>query len=245
MTVKASVQRLVRRLGWEVRPVANANIEQQVVKEVLKLTGVKIVLDVGANSGQWGDLVFATGFTGKLISFEAIPDVHSTLVAHAKRRSASWEVAPCAALGSERGHVEFNISANTLSSSVLPMRREHEVAAPESAYVSKKRVPVERLDEIASHLLPPEGDVMIKIDTQGYELQVLKGASGLLHRAAAMQLELSFVTLYEGAPTFSEMLSYMQSIGFDIFNIVPVFKDKRTGRVLQVDGYFVRRDRMS
>jgi hypothetical protein len=40
------------------------------------------------------------------------------------------------------------------------------------------------------------------------------------------------------------MLSYMQSIGFEIFNIVPVFKDNRTGRVLQVDGYFVRGDRI-
>ena len=242
MTMKSRIQRLVRRLGWEVRPITSANIEQQVVKDVLKLTGVKIVLDVGANSGQWGDLVFETGFAGKLISFEAIPNVHAALVARAKRRGASWEVAPCAALGSERGHVEFNVSANTLSSSVLPMRREHEAAAPESAYVAKQTVAVERLDELASTLLPPAGDLMLKIDTQGYELHVLKGASGLLHRVVAMQLELSLVPLYEGAPTFSEMLSYMQSIGFEIFNIVPVFKDNRTGRVLQVDGYFVRGD---
>jgi hypothetical protein len=124
------------------------------------------------------------------------------------------------------------------------MRREHEAAAPESAYVAKQTVAVERLDELASTLLPPAGDLMLKIDTQGYELHVLKGASGLLHRVVAMQLELSLVPLYEGAPTFSEMLSYMQSIGFEIFNIVPVFKDNRTGRVLQVDGYFVRGDRI-
>jgi len=167
MTMKSRIQRLVRRLGWEVRPITSANIEQQVVKDVLKLTGVKIVLDVGANSGQWGDLVFETGFAGKLISFEAIPNVHAALVARAKRRGASWEVAPCAALGSERGHVEFNVSANTLSSSVLPMRREHEAAAPESAYVAKQTVAVERLDELASTLLPPAGDLMLKIDTQG------------------------------------------------------------------------------
>jgi FkbM family methyltransferase len=244
MTVKSSVQRLVRRLGWEVRPITTANIEQQVVKDVLKFTGVEIVLDVGANSGQWAELVFETGFSGKLISFEPIPNVHATLVARARRRGASWEVAPCAALGSERGHVEFNISANAQSSSVLPMRREHVEAAPQSAYVGKQTVAVERLDDLASGFLPPKGDLMIKIDTQGYEMHVLKGATGLLHRVVAMQLELSLVALYEGAPTFSEMLSYMQSIGFEVFNIVPVFRDKRTGRVLQVDGYFVRADRI-
>jgi FkbM family methyltransferase len=198
------------------------------------------VLDVGANSGQWGDLLFETGFNGQLISFEAIASVHAGLVAHAKRHGASWRVAPCAALGSERGQVEFNISANSLSSSVLSMRREHVEAAPQSAYVDKQTVPVERLDELASGLVPPDGSLMIKIDTQGYEMHVLKGAGGLLPRVVAMQLELSLVALYEGAPSFSEMIQYMQSIGFDIFNIVPVFKDNRTGRVLQVDGYFIR-----
>jgi len=245
MTIKARVQRLVRRLGWEIRPIASANIEQQVVKDILRVTGAKIVLDVGANTGQWGDLVFETGFDGKLISFEAIPSVHATLAAHARRRGGSWEVAPCGALGSEHGHVEFNISGNLLSSSVLPMRREHAEAAPRSAYVDKQVVPVERLDELAPRLLPPQGDLMIKIDTQGYELHVLKGASGLMHRTVALQLEMSLVALYDGAPTFLEIASYMQSLGYEFFNIVPVFKDNRTGRVLQVDGYFVRSDLFS
>lgn len=242
MTIKSRVQRMVRRLGWEIRPVTSANIEQQVVRDILQASGAKIVLDIGANTGQWGDMVFDTGFSGKLISFEAIPSVHATLVAHAKRRSRSWEVAPCAALGSARGHVEFNISANTVSSSVLPIRPEHTTAAPQSAYIKKQTVAVERVDELAMALLPPDGTMMIKVDTQGYELQVLKGASGLLHRTVAMQLELSLAALYESAPTFTEMVSYVQSIGFEIFNFVPVFKDAQTGRVLQVDGYFIRRD---
>lgn len=245
MKIKASLQRLVRRLGWEVRPIASTNIEPQVVKEVLRLTGVKAVLDVGANAGQWGDLLFDTGFDGNLVSFEAIPSVHSTLVAHAKNGGRSWQVAPCSALGSARGAVEFNISGNTLSSSVLPMLREHTDSAPESAYVAKKMVPLERLDELAPRFLPPEGNLMIKIDTQGYELQVLRGASGLLHRTVAIQVEMSLIALYEGAPTLLEMISYMQSNGYQLYNIVPVFKDKRTGRMLQVDGFFVRSDQFS
>jgi FkbM family methyltransferase len=245
MTLKSRIQRLVRGLGWEIRPITSANIEQQVVKDILKVTAPKILLDVGANTGQWGDLVFDTGFAGTLISFEAIPSVHKTLVAHARRRNASWKVAPCAALGSERGQVELNISENEQSSSILPMRREHEEAAPNSMYVAKQLVPVERLDELALPFLPPEGNLAIKIDTQGYELHVLKGATKLLDRTVAFQLELSLVRLYEGAPTFSEMIEFMESRGYQLFNVVPVFKDQRNGRLLQADGFFIRTDQFS
>jgi FkbM family methyltransferase len=241
VTIKTLLQRLVRRAGWEVRPISSANIEPHVVKEMLRATEVKTVLDVGANTGQWGDLLFECGFDGKLISFEAVPFIHAALLAHANSSGQCWEVAPCAALGSEPGQLEFNVSANSVSSSALPMRSRHEEAAPDSAYVRRETVAVERLDRLATPFLPMHGQLMLKIDTQGYELNVLKGATGLLERVDCMQLELSLVGLYEGAPTFLEMVSYMHAIGFELFNIVPVFKDKRTGRVLQVDGYFIRR----
>jgi FkbM family methyltransferase len=240
MNIKGSIQRLIRGLGWEVRRLAKANVEHQVLKDLLDLTGPRVILDVGANSGQWGDAVWETGFDGTLVSFEAIPSVHAALVAHARRRGGSWKVAPCAAIGGERGQIEFNISANKQSSSVLPMRPAHFEAAPESRYVDKQIVPVERLDDLATGLISPDAELFVKIDTQGYEREVLKGAAGLLTRTVALQMELSLVALYEGAPTFMEMISLMESQGYELFNVIPVFKDSRTGRMLQVDGFFIR-----
>ncbi len=194
----------------------------------------------GANAGQFGDRLFETGFRGMLLSFEAIPSVHAELVKHAKKRSPSWLVAPCAAIGRQRGQIEMNVAANSVSSSILPMNKSHLDAAPESRYVEKQTVNLERLDELASRYLAPAGDLFIKIDTQGYELEVLAGATGLLPRTAAMQLEISLVPLYEGAPTFTEMVSFVESNGFELFSIVPGFSDKQSGRLLQVDGFFVR-----
>jgi len=114
-------------------------------------TGASIVRDVGANIGQCGDALLREGFNGTLVSFEAIPDVHGQLLEHAKRRSRSWLVAPCAALGSSNGQIEINI---------------------------------------------------------GYEMEVLKGATGLLGRTVALQLELSLAPLYDGAPTIAEVISF-------------------------------------
>lgn len=234
------VQRACRRFGWEVQRVENANTERQILRRVLELTGADVALDVGANTGQFGDLLLEVGFKGTLISFEAIPEVHAQLVRHAQRRSSSWRVAPCAALGSERGQLELNIAANSVSSSVLPMRQIHVDSAPGSHYVSRRTVSVERLDELAAGFILPSANVFIKVDTQGYELEVLKGATGLWSRTSALQLELSLVPLYDQAPTLAGMITYMASMGFDLFGMVPGFRDRRSGRTLQMDGFFVR-----
>lgn len=238
--IKGILRRGLRGLGLEVQRTKKANVEPQILKNILREAGVSIVLDVGANKGQFGDFVFERGFQGTLISFEAIPSVHKELMEHAKGRNSSWVIAPCAAIGGKRGRIEINIAGNSVSSSVLPMKDAHLVAAPESKYVCKETVALERLDELAARFLPSVGEVLLKVDTQGYELEVLKGATGLLPRVSAMQLELSLIPLYDGAPTFTEMFSFVESMGYELFNLVPVFWDARSGRLFQVDAFFTR-----
>lgn len=240
LAIKIFVQRLLRRLGWEVQRFEHANVEQQVLKNVLRVTGADVVLDVGANIGQYGDLLFETGFNGTLISFEAMPSAHAQLSAHAKKRRRSWLVAPCAAVGSKRGQTDINVSANSVSSSLLPMLATHLDAAPQSKYVGKQSIHVDSLDEMAPAIVPPAGKLLLKIDTQGYEMEVLKGATALLQRVVAVQLELSLTPLYEGSPTLLDMVAFLTAAGFDLFNIVPEFADRRTGRLLQANGFFVR-----
>ena len=240
--MKEQIHRALRRLGFVIRRLESSNDEYQVIKDALRASRADVVFDVGANIGQYGDLILETGFAGDLISFEAIPEVHERLVAHARARSRRWVVAPCAALGSKAGETVINIAGNSVSSSLLPMRSEHVDAAPESAYVRSQAVRIERLDQLARSLVGPDRRLMIKVDTQGYELEVLAGASGLLPQTSALQLELSLVPLYEGAPTFVDAIDYMKSRGFELFSIAPGFKDRRTGRLLQMDGIFLRRD---
>lgn len=239
-SVKASIKRLLRRFGWEVQRFENATVEQQVLKNILRATGVDVILDVGANTGQYAELAFDSGFDGTLISFEAIPSVHEQLSRHASAKREQWKVAPCAALGSSRGQIDINISANSVSSSILPMRGTHLDAAPDSRYVDKLTVSVDRLDALAREFVPASAVVLLKVDTQGYEMEVLRGATGLMRCIAAIQLELSLTPLYEGAPTFVEMVEFMASTNFDLFSIVPGLRDQRSGRLLQVDGFFVR-----
>jgi FkbM family methyltransferase len=242
MPIERIIQRTLRHLGWDVRRYRHAHIEPRILRQVLEFSGARTVLDVGANIGDYGEMVFGTGFDGSVISFEAIPAVHASLAARARQKGPAWAVAPCAALGSKRGTICINVSENILSSSILPMRSTHLTAAPQSQYVDRQTVAIERLDELAAPLIPPEGGILIKVDTQGYEKEVLEGATGLLDRTVAMQLELSLVPLYESAPSFVEMIDYLRDRGFALFNLLPGFKDPSTGRLLQADGFFVREE---
>jgi len=80
----------------------------------------------------------------------------------------------------------------------------------------------------------------MKIDVQGYELQVLEGASNILSKIKGMQIELSLVLLYENQLLFLDMLDYITNLGFEIYDILPVFKDRQSGKLLQFDGIFFR-----
>jgi FkbM family methyltransferase len=234
------VQGFLRHLGLEVRRLKGVYSEETVLRSILAARFPVAVMDVGANRGQFASLIRKTGFKGVIVSFEALPDVHS-LLSVAAASDPHWIIAPCAALGGRQGHTEIRVSRNSVSSSVLPMHPAHIEAAPDSVYIASHTVRMERLDDLAPDLVPAHGDLMLKIDTQGYEKEVLKGATALLQRVGVIQVEMSLVPLYEGAPSFTEMVSFVESLGYEIFSIVPGFRNMASGQLLQVDGFFVRK----
>ena len=212
------------------------------VSTALSYLHLDTVLDVGGNIGQYGSALRASGFKGRIISCEPLSDAYPHL---AKRASgdAGW-TALNTAVGSEPGEIEINVSANSYSSSILPMADAHSLAAPGSEYVRSEKV---AMTTVADILLAEKVDPaasLLKIDTQGYEGAVLDGAGDRLAEFAAVQLELSMVPLYDGGPLFEDLVQRMRDAGFGIFALEGGFGDPRTGRMLQCDGFFVRNELM-
>jgi FkbM family methyltransferase len=198
------------------------------------------VLDVGANVGQYSAGLRSSGYHGRIVSFEPLSDAYARLARRCAHDMA-W-TAHREAVGSEPGELELNISANSYSSSLLPMTSAHVGAAPGSHYVGVEKVPVRTLaDLLPAHDVDPTR-TWLKIDTQGYEAQVLDGAGDRLGEFAAIQLELSFVPLYDGQALFDELVERLRATGFVLFGLEAGFGDSRSGRTLQCDGVFVRAD---
>jgi FkbM family methyltransferase len=239
VSFRSLVQNLFQRLGWDVRRTAYPSSEEVVLTRFLSVARPSAVFDVGANVGQYGLSLRKCGFTGRIVSFEAIPSVHAKLSAVAAA-DRNWTVAPCCALGRAPGQARINLARNSVSSSLLPMRDAHLQAEPDSKYVGSESVPVERLDDIAQSLLPRDRRLFLKVDTQGYEEEVLAGAGRVLESVSAMQLELSLVPLYQGAPSLRRILELCEGLGFQLHGLIPGFYEERSGRLLQMDGLFLR-----
>jgi FkbM family methyltransferase len=200
--------------------------------------GLGTVLDVGANIGQYGSALRSSGFTGRIVSCEPLPDAYAHLARRA--RSAKDWTALNTAVGEAPGTLEMNVSANSYSSSVLPMTDAHLDAAPGSQFIRTEKVAVTTVADLAAEQRIEPARSLLKVDTQGYEGAVLDGAGPLLDRFAAVQLELSFVPLYDGQQLFGELTDRLSAAGFGLYGLDAGFGDPRTGRMLQCDGLFVR-----
>lgn len=120
------------------------------------------------------------------------------------------------------------------------MLESHSTAALGSAYVSAEKAPIIRLDSVSKQYLTPESRSFIKIDTQGFEWQVLDGAVDTLKNAQGVLLELSLTPLYGGQKLWREMIDRMETYGFTLWAIQKGFTDPVSGRSLQIDAIFIR-----
>lgn len=242
MTI-AALQRLVRRtanrVGIDIHRHRPETSEPGRLAAMLADHAVDLVVDVGANTGQFAQALRAGGYGGQILSFEPLSTAHARLL-RTSRLDAHWDIAPRIAVGDHEGEIEIHISGNSVSSSVLGMLDSHASAASDSAYIGSERVRVSRLDILARDHLAQSTVPFLKIDTQGYEDRVLDGAVGMLAQVAGLQLELSFVPLYEDQKMFDALLERIRALGFSIWAIWPGFHDPRTGRMLQVDAVFFR-----
>jgi FkbM family methyltransferase len=239
--IKKFIRKSFHRAGLDLKRYRPEATESYRLMRLLRTEGVDLVVDVGANHGGFATKMRDGGYRGDLISFEPLEGAHQVLQM-LKANDSSWVIAPRMALGEAEGQAMLHVAGNSSSSSLLPMLDAHQSAAPASAYIAEEPVPLRRLDMALPALAPYSEDarIFLKIDTQGYERQVLEGAHGLIPQIHAIQLELSLLPLYEGQWLLDDFLPYMKGIGFILWSLSEVFVDPRTGRLLQVDGIFAR-----
>jgi FkbM family methyltransferase len=234
----SGIKNMTRRLGVDIVKYNVYHSDAVVLRQAIRHFGVRTVLDVGANIGQYAEQVLKHGFQGRLFSFEPLAEAYQALQA-ASRRHRGWQVFNLG-MGSQAGEILINVSENSMSSSILKVREPSLAADPTSRTINQQKIRLSTVDDFMAGHPEIEDEILLKLDVQGYEIEALKGALKNLNRIRLIQAELSFAPLYDNAPRYEEVVDYLKARKFELFSVMPGFRDEQSGQMLQADGLFVR-----
>lgn len=215
---------------------------RQHLRRVFAKAGVNCVIDAGARHGEYGLLLRHNGYRGRIISFEPVARSYARLSERAVR-DPNW-VAVNAALGSEDGTAEINVTADSYLASFLQpsaFGQQEFGSLGGTTIESVETVTVQRLDTAWPTVAVEDARVYLKMDTQGWDLEVLAGASGMLAHVVAVQSEVAVQPIYDGQETtYTTMIERLAGLGFGLSGLYPVSHD-RDLRVVEFDCIAIRR----
>lgn len=220
-------------LTWPCFSVTSFEMLQRLARQGIRAA---TVIDVGANTGQFA--VAAAKILGceRVISFEPQPSCIGCL-SKISKALPQIEVRPFA-LGERVGEVTIKINSHSHSSSILPLSARHLKAFPDAVESGEVSVSMLTLDKAFENEALKE-PILLKLDVQGYETFVLKGAIETLNRIKYVVMETSFVPLYDGEATFLQLLDSMNQRGFRFVRPIGFLEDPKSNEILQADVLFV------
>ena len=201
------------------------------------LTGrhFQTILDVGANRGQFSLAARHYNPEARIIAFE--PLAAAAKVFHALFAQDPLVTLHVTAIGPQRGFADMQVSSREDSSSLLPISDKLTDLYPGTEKNGSIHVPVAPLpDFVAAESLT--GTTLLKIDVQGFELEVLKSALPILPRLTAIYVEVSFVRFYLGQALAWQVIDFLHANGFKITGFYNHNYDHRSGIVVQSDMLF-------
>ena len=229
------VRSALRRRGLEIGPYQPFGAE---LVELLARLEVDCVLDVGAFTGTTGRMLRELGYRGRIVSFEPSSE-NFTLLEEEAAGDAGWEVRHVG-VGSAAGTMELRLAGSAGSSSLLEPNAYALGEMPRIFTVrGSESVPVTTIDDIFEDATQGARSVFLKVDTQGYDLEVIHGAAASLPKLAALQVELALQPTYEGQPGYLDVLAELAAAGFAPRQLCPTYRDSR-GLIAECDCVLIR-----
>lgn len=199
--------------------------------------GIQTVLDVGSYVGSFAYAIRHILPQVQIYSFEPLQDNYAQLVKNLTP-FGNFQ-AFNTAIGEKAGELEFHRSDFSPSSSALEMGELHRQAFPQTAHSTTLRVPVARLDDYLAKM-KLTAPVFLKIDVQGYEDAVLRGAGQVLQQVDYLEIEVSYQPLYSGQVLFDGIHQLLAQAGFRFAGNLDSMLSPLDGSILQSDALFIR-----
>jgi FkbM family methyltransferase len=213
--------------------------QRKFLRDLLRAHRIDCVLDVGANVGQYGDDLRSIGYKGLIVSFEPDPATFERLSAHIKGQP-NW-VALGIALGSEAKVASLHrMASSEFNSFRTPSSNDTRQYDEQNRIVGTVEVEVQTLTGLLPQLKARHrfSRPLLKMDTQGFDLEVFRGAAGVHQDIVAIQSELPVKHLYEGTASWTDAVAEYQAQGFDLAGIYQV---NPGWDLVELDCYLVRK----
>lgn len=226
-------------LHWQQRLARVAALGH--LRNLLRELRVECVIDIGANTGQFGRALRQIGFHGRIISFEPMDHARRELEASAAN-DTSWEVLPLA-LGATSETKTLKVFSDDTFSSLHSIKKTGAQIFGDYVRVAQNQdVLVERLDAIWPRLFLERkpGVILLKTDTQGHDLEVLHGAELSLAKVVAVLTEAAIEPIYEDAPGLGDVTMYLEERGFRASGFYPLSHRPESLSMIELDAFFVR-----
>jgi FkbM family methyltransferase len=235
-------KRIANALGYDLlRSSRTHALIERHLEKIFRLHKVECVLDVGANTGQYAEKILHSGFRGQVHSFEPVANTFKVLEQKASS-VPNWYVYPFA-LGDEATKLPIQVLGHSnLCSFHQPTEYSRQLDSDGFAVSEEQSVEVRRLDTELSDIVRDgyAGAIYLKMDTQGFDLNVFRGAAGCLDRIAALQTELSIQPLYEGMPPFDQVMHEVMNAGFHVTGMYPAARNKQDLTIIEFDCVMAR-----
>lgn len=226
---------------WQLSSYSHDYVHAELLRDLFTVQAVDCVFDVGAFNGHFGRFLREkVGFKGTILSFEPQPAPFRVLE-HWSRRDGRWHAFPFA-LGANAGEVEMHVMSKLWFSSMLaPSASTPKEMVNHNTPVGTIRARVERLADYYDVLAAAHGFArpFLKLDTQGFDLEVLQGALPRIAHFVGLQSELSIIPIYVGMPDWKTALAEYCKAGFDLTAFFPVSRDRQL-RAIELDVVMVR-----
>jgi FkbM family methyltransferase len=221
-----SIKKILNKFGFDViRSHNNHDSLEFHLNNLFARYSIDCVLDVGANAGQYGSSLRKLGYAGWIVSFEPVLAVFEKLV-ECSIDDQKW-ICYNVALGDKAQSKTINVYSSTMFSSFLEANDYSKGIWKSLNNVLPEQVNVVRLDDLFVSIQEKTGcqHFYLKLDTQGYDLNVFQGSFNSLDSIDAMQTELSLIHVYEGMLSPYAMLEQLHKRDYFISGMYPINRD--------------------
>jgi FkbM family methyltransferase len=237
---KKIIKNIFKKFGLEIKKYNPQDDFNFLITRCIKKFQIDCFWDVGANIGQTGESIRKHGYTGNILSFEPQEEAYKKLLKNSFN-DPKWKIYEKCGLG-QNGLKKINISKNSVSSSFLEMENLHIDKNPESKFIKKEEVKIISLSDVFNKEKNSFKKNFLKIDTQGYEKEVLDSGENILDNFIGISCEISVQPLYKNEAKFLDIIKYLSTKGFEIYSVHNSYYEIDYGQTFSVDIVFIKKN---